>query len=97
MNPRSKMKGRTSAPTRFHPGRHELDVPPQHFNGHLTLKNIYGEWWASARDGFFTVRWGRFFAYLHQFDPAGRAALIAACEAGHHQRAHAHGLPFFES
>lgn len=67
-------------------------MEPQHFKGKLSLTNIYGEWWASARDGFFTVRWGRFFAYLHQFDSASRATLIAACEKGHQYRDHPHGI-----
>ncbi|HCY61537.1 MAG TPA: hypothetical protein DHV59_01575 [Oxalobacteraceae bacterium] len=83
-------------PNKFRPARHGLDEPPQHFTGQLTLENIYGEWWASARDGFFTVRWKRFFAYLHQFDPASRAQLIAACETAHRRRDHPHGLPGWE-
>lgn len=67
---------------RFTPARHEVDQPPQRFFGRLTMANIYGSWWASARDGFFTVRWGRFFAYLHQFDPESQAALVKSCAAG---------------
>jgi len=67
---------------RFAPARHGQDQPPQRFFGALTLTNIYGSWWASARDGFFTVRWGRFFAYLHQFDPESQAALVKCCAAG---------------
>jgi hypothetical protein len=80
-------------PTKFHPALHESDVPPQHFKGRLTITNIYGEWWASARDGFFTIRWKRYFAYLHQFDPSSRDALIAQCESAHRQRDYPHVLP----
>ena len=79
--------------TKFQPGRHGADQPPQHFAGHLTMENIYGEWWASARDGFFTVRWKRFFAYLHQFDPISRAHLIEECESAHRRRDYPHGIP----
>ena len=82
--------------TRFQPRRHGLDEPPQHFVGRLTLANIYGDWWASARDGFFTVRWGRFYAYLHQFDVSSQGALIAECKAGHRYRDNPHDLPSWE-
>ena len=82
-NPKTKTR-------RFTPARHGLDQPPQRFFGRLTLKHIYGEWWASARDGFFTVRWGRFFAYLHQFDVESRAALLQACAAGEASRDYPH-------
>lgn len=75
---------------RFTPARHEIDEPPQRFFGRLTLANIYGKWWASARDGFFTVRWGRFFAYLHQFDAESQAALLRACAAGEACRDYPH-------
>jgi len=67
---------------RFTPARHAAEQPPQRFFGALTLANIYGSWWASARDGFFTVRWGRFFAYLHQFDPESQKVLVKQCAAG---------------
>lgn len=67
---------------RFAPARSGFDEPPQRFAGRLTLDNIYGEWWASARDGFFIRRWCRFFAYLHQFDNACPAAVLATCAAG---------------
>lgn len=67
---------------RFTPAKHGLDQPPQRFFGTLSLANIYGGWWASARDGFFTVRWGRFFAYLHQFDAESQAVLVKQCAAG---------------
>jgi hypothetical protein len=75
---------------RFVPARHEVDQPPQRFFGALTIANIYGSWWASARDGFFTVRWGRFFAYLHQFDPASQAVLVKSCAAGEARLDHPH-------
>ena len=75
---------------RFTPARHEVDQPPQRFCGRLTLANIYGSWWASARDGFFTVHWGRFFAYLHQFDAESQAALVKACAAGEAYRDYPH-------
>lgn len=81
---------------RFSPARHGIDQPPQRFFGRLTLANIYGEWWASARDGFFTVRWGRFFAYLHQFDAESRAALLEACAAGEAYRDYPHRPPHQE-
>lgn len=81
---------RTMKSRRFTPGRHELDQPPRRFLGKLTLANIYGSWWASARDGFFTVRWGRFFAYLHQFDAESQAALVKQCAAGEAYRDHPH-------
>lgn len=82
------------------PGKHALvrrapDIRPQHFKGSLTLDHIYGSWWASARDGFFAIRWGRFYAYLHQFDQPSRAALIAACEKAERDRDFAHGLLAF--
>ena len=83
----------TRANRRFAPARHEVDQPPERFSGRLTMTNIYGEWWASARDGFFTVRWGRFFAYLHQFDEPSKAALIAACATGERNRDAPHGVP----
>lgn len=60
------------------------------FVGRLTMANIYGSWWASARDGFFTVRWGRFYAYLHQFDDATQRALIAACTSAERYREDPH-------
>lgn len=82
-----------SRPRRFAPARHELDQPPQRFSGRLTLTNIYGSWWASARDGFFTVRWGRFFAYLHQFDAESQAVLVKQCAAGEAYRDHPHTQP----
>lgn len=75
--------------------RREFDDPPKHFKGQLTLANIFGEWMAGSRDGFFAVRWGRFYAYLHQFDPSSRDVLIAACEKAHRNRDHAHGLLTF--
>lgn len=75
-----------SCARRFAPARHGIDQPPVRFVGRLTMDNIYGGWWASARDGFFTVRWGRFFAYLHQFDDSTQRALIAACTAGERYR-----------
>ncbi len=81
-NPLNVRGARPRTPRYFRPALHGAEQPPQHFVGRLTLCNIYGGWWASARDGFFTVRWGRFFAYLHQFDDASKAALIAACAAG---------------
>jgi hypothetical protein len=77
-------------PRRFAPARHEIDQPPQRFAGKLTLTNIYGGWWASARDGFFTVRWGRFFAYLHQFDSESQIALVRQCASGEAYRDHPH-------
>jgi hypothetical protein len=82
---------KTIRPRRFAPSRHEVDQPPQRFVGNLTLANIYGGWWASARDGFFTVRWGRFYAYLHQFDRESQQVLIAACTAGERYRDAPHG------
>jgi hypothetical protein len=78
-------------PRKFAPARHGVDQPPQRFFGNLSLTNIYGSWWASARDGFFTVRWGRFFAYLHQFDDESQRALISACTAGERYREDPHG------
>ena len=75
---------------RFTPRRHLVEQQPQRFMGRLSLKNIYGEWWASARDGFFTVRVGRFFAYLHQFDAESQAALVKSCAAGEAYRDHPH-------
>lgn len=72
--------------SRCRPTLQGVDLPLRRFTGKLSLANIYGEWWASARDGFFTVRWGRFFAYLHQFDEPSRAVLIAACAAGEQYR-----------
>lgn len=81
---------------RFTPGRHVVEQAPQRFMGRLTLKNIYGAWWASARDGFFTVRWGRFFAYLHQFDAASQAELLRQCAAGEAYRDYPHAPPFQE-
>lgn len=75
-----------------------VDEPaPQHFTGRLSLTNIYGEWRASARDGFFTVRWGRFFAYLHQFDEQSQRHLIAACSNAHDRRDRPHGLWIVEA
>jgi hypothetical protein len=84
---------KANRPRRFVPTRHELDQPPRRITGNLTVAHIYGGWWASARDGFFTVRWGRFFAYLHQFDEVSRTALIAACAAGEQCRDRPHQLP----
>jgi hypothetical protein len=75
---------------RFAPGRHDVDHPPQRFFGALTMSNIYGSWWASARDGFFTVRWGRFYAYLHQFDSESQAILVKCCAAGEAYREYPH-------
>lgn len=75
---------------RFEPARHGVDEPPKHFTGRLTTTNIFGGWWASARDGFFTVRWGRFFAYLHQFDVASQTELLRQCAAGEAYRDHPH-------
>ncbi|MFL6676114.1 MAG: hypothetical protein ACJ8LG_22830 [Massilia sp.] len=75
---------------RFAPARHGVDLPPQRFGGKLTIANIYGGWWASARDGFFTVRWGRFYAYLHQFDAESQSTLVAACAAGEEYRDRPH-------
>lgn len=83
-------KPKLTRPRRFVPARHGVDQPPQRFSGALTLANIYGSWWASARDGFFTVRWGRFFAYLHQFDPESQASLVKSCAAGEAYRDHPH-------
>lgn len=84
------INARPRAPRYFRPALHGAEQPPQHFAGPLTIRNIYGGWWASARDGFFTVRWGRFFAYLHQFDPPSRATLIAKCAEGEWSRERPH-------
>jgi hypothetical protein len=78
---------------RFAPARHEVDQPPQRFFGRLTMANIYGSWWASSRDGFFTVRWGRFFAYLHQFDAESQTELLRQCAVGEAYRDHPHTPP----
>lgn len=87
------LRPKPSKSRRFTPGQHEVDQAPQRFFGALTLANIYGNWWASARDGFFTVRWGRFFAYLHQFDSQSQVDLLRQCAASEAYRDHPHSQP----
>lgn len=84
------LRPKTPRTRRFAPVRHGVDEPPRHFTGRLTRANIYGRWWPSARDGFFTVRWGRFFAYLHQFDAESQVELVKRCAAGEAYRDHPH-------
>lgn len=53
-----------------------------YFLGSLSLQNIRGSWYASAKEGSFIVVWGdktKCWAYLHQFDPISQYDLVSEC------------------
>lgn len=53
-----------------------------HVPGEITLHDIKDGWSVSWKNGYFTVCWSLFFAYLHQFDEQTQFFLIDECTTG---------------
>lgn len=53
-----------------------------HFPGEITLHDIKDGWSVILKNGYFTVCWSLFFAYLHQFDEQTQFFLIDECTTG---------------